>query len=527
MKKRIALISPIPEFDLIVKDDVLKVHTTVDPFTGSSVTYREPIALEFIDAYLKKAGYATQLFTETSMKAQQLVDGVINYKPQLNLISVHSAVVYPDTVSIARMLKSRNPKTKVIIGGYHPTGELIEFSRGNIEKTLLHSPDIDFVGYGEGEATSLELANRITAGEKIDDIEGIAYKDKNGDIVINPRRKRIDFSKSPWATRYDDVIKYSRCAPLAYPAPNDQEAAAQISASRGCVYGCDFCSSMTIWPAKIGGDFGRYCDEPIIQYRDDKDVVAEMKFLEDKHKVNFFTFTDLTFNFDGSRAKNICNTMLSEGVTHKPNGKNDIGWFAYSTVDKAVEHPETIEVMADAGCTRVGIGLESLHKRILKEHKPNNTLETEAKALEIVDSQGILNRSYLMVGWPDETPEMFNETKDILLSGKLPIDQLRLAFVVPFLGTPTFASYKDRLLTNDWRRFTGDEPVIRNDYMSREEMQSKVKDTLTSFYASNEYQKHINNKAKNFPHLKSSFKYWEEYLQKRGIISTSHKLLDG
>ena len=184
-KKRVALISPIPEFDLIIKNDVLKVHTTIDPFTGSSVTYREPIALQSIDAYLKRDGYQTQLFTETTMKAQQLINNVINYKPHLVGISVHSAVVYPDTVAIARMLKARNPKTKIVIGGYHPTGEIIEFARGNIGKTLLHSPDIDYVGYGEGEETFLKLANRVSANEKVNNVKGIAYKQDN-EIHINP-----------------------------------------------------------------------------------------------------------------------------------------------------------------------------------------------------------------------------------------------------------------------------------------------------------------------------------------------------
>ncbi len=524
-EKRIALISPIPEFDMIVKNDILKVHTTVDPFTGSSVTYREPIALEFIDSYLKKGGYRTKLFTETSMNSNQLMDSISRFNPHIAGISVHSAVVYPDTVAIARQLKERNPKTKIVIGGYHPTGEIIEFSRGNIDKTLLHSPDIDYVGYGEGEATVLELADRISKGEEIDDVKGVAYK-RQGEIEISPRRERIDFSESPWPTRYEDVIKYSRCAPLAYPAPSEQKAAAQISASRGCPYGCDFCSSMTIWPSRVGGQFGRQCDEPIVQYRDAGDVVKEMKWLRDRFGVNFLTFTDLTFNYNDKYAKDLCSKMISEGVTKRPDGNKDVGWFAYSTVDKAVQHPKTIKAMADAGCTRCGIGLESLHRDILKEHKPNNTLETERKALEIVNSEGMLNRTYFVVGWPNETPEMFDESKKILLSGQLPVDQLRMAFVVPFLGTPIFAKYKDRLLTKDWRNFTGDVPVVKNDYMREDEMKKRVKDTLLSFYTSPEYRKHVKNKVRDFPHLESSFRYWEEYLKKRGIISTSHKILD-
>ncbi|MBU3958153.1 MAG: B12-binding domain-containing radical SAM protein [Nanoarchaeota archaeon] len=522
MSKRAAFISPIPEFDMIVKGDILKVHTTVDPFSGSSVTYREPIGLEYIDGFLRRNDYATKTFTETAVNANRMMNDIDTFKPDIIGLSVHSAVVYPDTVSIARRLKAKNPETKIIIGGYHPTGEVIEYSKGNINKTLLHSRDIDFVVYGEGEESFLELSNKILSGENIDGVEGIAYKNGN-EIIMNPRRKRVNFSELPWPSRYEDIIKYSRCAPLAYPSPNKQISTAQISGSRGCVYGCDFCSSMTIWPSKK--EMGKYDNEATVIYRDPSDVVAEINYLKKEFGTNFLTFTDLTFNHNKEFATDLCNEMISENISQKPKGENDFGWFAYATVDKTVKHPETVETMADAGCSRIGIGLESLHKSILRKHKPNNTMKTEGKSLEIVNSEGILNRSYLIVGWPDETPEMFDETRDILLSGEMPIDQLRLAFVVPFLGTPLFSEYKDRLLTLDWRKYTGDEPVVKNDYMSAEEMKQRTKNTLIDFYSSDNYKKHVERKTKDFPHLKETYRYWEEYLQKREIIPTSYKLL--
>lgn len=523
MSKKSAFISPIPEFNMIVKGDVLKVHTTVDPFSGSSVTYREPIGLEYIDGFLRHNDYATRTFTETTSNAQQMIREISGFKPDIIGISVHSAVVYPDTVSIAKRLKSVNPDTKIIIGGYHPTGEIIEFNRGNIDRSLLHSKDIDFVVYGEGEESFLELSNRILNGESVDDVNGIAYKNGN-DIIMNPRRRRVNFSEMPWPSRYEDIIKYSRCAPLAYPSPDKQVATAQISGSRGCAYGCDFCSSMTIWPSKK--ETGKIDGDATIIYRSPSDVIAEIKYLKEEFGTNFLTFTDLTFNHNKRFATDLCDEMISENISQRPKGDDDFGWFAYATVDRTVKYPETIGVMADAGCSRIGIGLESLHKSILKKHKPNNTLENEIKSLEIVNSEGILNRSYLIMGWPDETPEMFDETREILLSGELPVDQLRLAFVVPFLGTSLFDEYKNRMLTFDWRRYTGDEPVVRNDYMTADEMKEKTKSTLMDFYSSENYKKHISRKTKDFPHLEDTYRYWEEYLQKRGIIPTSHKLID-
>ena len=453
-----------------------------------------------------------------------MLENLSNYEPNIVGISVHSAIVEPDTVTIARKIKERNSNTKVVLGGYHPTGEIIEYDRGNLNRTLLHSDDVDFVVYGEGEETFLALSKDLENGNNGENVMGIALKN-NGELIVNPRRQRTDFRSLPWPSRYKEILKSSRCAPLAYPSPNNQRAAAQISGSRGCPYNCDFCSSMTVWPVETKTKFGRYKGEKVVQYRDPSDFVDEMQWLQDEHGVNYFTLTDLTFNFDQEFAVSVSEEIRRRGVGHRPNGRNDIGWFAYATTDKTVKNPDVIEKMAEAGCTRVGIGLESLHSGILEEHKPNNSYENERESLQIVESQGIMNRSYLIVGWPDETSEMFDETQDILLSGELPIDQLRIAFVVPFLGTRLYEKYKNRLLTRDWRKYSGDFPVVRNDNMTDEEMKDKVKNMLKSFYESNSYRDHVKNKVGRFPHLRESFGYWQEYLQKREIIEESHELI--
>jgi adenine-specific DNA glycosylase len=60
----------------------------------------------------------------------------------------------------------------------------------------------------------------------------------------------------------------------------------------------------------------------------------------------------------------------------------------------------------------------------------------------------------------------------------------------------------------------------------KREMKKEVKETLVAFYSSKEYIKHIKKKSRNFPHLRESFKYWKEYLQKRRIIPKSCRMVD-
>jgi hypothetical protein len=64
-----------------------------------------------------------------------------------------------------------------------------------------------------------------------------------------------------------------------------------------------------------------------------------------------------------------------------------------------------------------------------------------------------------MVGWPWETPEALFQLGDILRT--LPVDQLRLAFVVPFPGTPLNNLY-GHLTARPVEFFTGDSAVLNN-----------------------------------------------------------------
>jgi radical SAM superfamily enzyme YgiQ (UPF0313 family) len=487
----ILLINPAQHEEELLFDDVLLIRITSDPSTGTSVVVREPLAVEYLAAFVDQYGYDPLLLTEGTMEDEEFVPLIHKINPSIVGISMHTSHLFHHAMELAAQIKNHNPDTVIITGGYHPTGD----------PSIALDESIDFVVIGEGEKTFLELLDYLTGKSDINprDIKGIAFKD-NSELVITPKRERIDFSEVPSPRRDKEILKNSKCAPLAYPPPHKQVSAAQISYSRGCPYMCPYCASALIW--------GKH-----VSYREVEDVVNEIKYLKETFGTNFLFFTDLTFNLHNDKARELCDSMIEEQL--------GVNWFAYSTVDKM--NPKIGEVMRDAGCSRVGVGIESIHDTTLKKIKPHQNFEKTQNALTIVNDLGMLNRSYFMVGWPWETKETLKETYNLLY--ELPIDQVRFAFVVPFPGTPFYNEYRD-YISEDFDYFTGDKPVLRNDSMSGEELKRIVSTMLKDFYNSEGYANHIREKVRRYPHLRESFKYFEIYLKKRNILAQQTTIVD-
>ena len=74
------------------------------------------------------------------------------------------------------------PNKHILMGGEHVTG-FPEFS--------LEQSHLDSVVMGEGEETVAQLLEHIQKGLPLDGVAGVAYKDPEGLIRVNSRRKRM------------------------------------------------------------------------------------------------------------------------------------------------------------------------------------------------------------------------------------------------------------------------------------------------------------------------------------------------
>jgi radical SAM superfamily enzyme YgiQ (UPF0313 family) len=234
-----------------------------------------------------------------------------------------------------------------------------------------------------------------------------------------------------------------------------------------------------------------------------------MQEIKEKFGTNYFYFADLSFNLNKQKVIDLCNEIRKR--------KLDTNWFCMCRVDNIDE--ELLKHMREAGCSRIGFGIDALYEKTLKKVKPAQkvTMEQAHKALKLTNSMGIIVRTFIIIGYPWETKEDLEKAKDILKT--LAIDEIRIGLLTPLPGSAIYEEFReqDLILTDDLFRYTTDEYIIKHPEISSQEM-TEIRDRIFhEFYQCEEYEKRKNDKLQKFPHLKQSYDEFYEFLNNKGI----------
>ncbi|NJN99068.1 MAG: radical SAM protein [Anaerolineales bacterium] len=111
-----------------------------------------------------------------------------------------------------------------------------------------------------------------------------------------------------------------------------------IVTSRGCPYKCTYCSK------PITGDTWRG--------RSVENVVAEWEWLVKDLGATEIGITDDIWNLDKNRAKELCRTLIKAKLNHVP-------WVTIHGMKVNNTDAELFKLMKQAGCKRVGFGVEN------------------------------------------------------------------------------------------------------------------------------------------------------------------------
>jgi len=303
---------------------------------------------------------------------------------------------------------------------------------------------------------------------------------------------KIDMNKNnSWPFREEKFLKRAKSFPLSVPSPDKQINPAMISYSRGCLFNCSFCASSLIWPDK--NTF----------FREVSDVIHEIEYLKKKFGTNSLFWTDLALNNDKNKLYELLfNLSKLDNI------------YSFGYVNQNLDN-ETAFKLQKAGFRRLGFGVEALENTRLKDIKKFQKLSRIKKALSAADKNGIITRGYIMMGFPDQVPEDTYTILDNIID--LPIDQLRLGFYTPFVGTSSYNEHHENL-TEDTNRFTADLPVFKNHIDEEEEWINVREDVIKKFYNSENYKDRVKEKIKEFSYLEEPFKYFFNILDLEEVL---------
>ena len=321
------------------------------------------------------------------------------------------------------------------MGGPHPTF---------LPEESLHYAD--YVVRGEGEETLVELLDHLERGIPLHGVRGLSFRE--GDSFIhNPDRPLVgDLDAAPipdfslvhdWRTR----------------------AFVPVATSRGCPFGCRFCS--VIWM------FGR-----AYRFKSIDRVIEELRSAASK-KAHIF-FVDDNFAADRERTKSLLRRIIAEGMA--------LEWSAQVRTDVAKDD-ELLSLMSRAGCFMVFVGFESINPR---------TLSLYNKRQDIADITGCIRklrqaslRIHGMFVFGGDTDDIGTIRSTQKFARRLKIDSIQFMMLTPLPGTPVFREFREqgRLIHTDWARYDAHHAVFEPRLMTPFELHTETLKAMAHFYS--------------------------------------------
>jgi radical SAM superfamily enzyme YgiQ (UPF0313 family) len=328
-------------------------------------------------------------------------------------------------------------------------GSQVTYTPGEI----FRSGAVDLVVRGEPEHTVRDIARRVADGGELAGVEGTSWQRPDGEIVHEPDRDKIGkLDELPLPARH--LLDNH-----AYRFPGIEGPVTTVKSSRGCPLNCSFCGYTLAQGLRF-------------RFRSPENVVAELVDLYKVHGLRQVIFRDPIFTTRKDRVRDICDGILREGLT-------ELRWQCETAI-KCLDR-ETIEKMAAAGCTHISFGVESGNAEIQKKHC-GDKLKDYDQAREVFRAcrdNGIETRAFCMIGFPEETPAMVQETYELVES--LDPDQVQYCAVTAYPGTPLYQILQgERVL--DYAQMTGFQALEGNEHMSAEEIQEKIREGYRRFY---------------------------------------------
>ena len=167
-------------------------------------------------------------------------------------------------------------------------------------------------------------------------------------------------------------------------------------------------------------------------------VLSEILAISSDH----ITFVDDNFLMNHRREDTIADLIKSEGIRKR--------FSMECRTDSIVRHPELVKKWVDIGLYAVLLGLEGGGDKILKHVNKSCSVETNDRAIEILQDNGVIIWGAFIVD-PDWTEDEFKLLRDYV--NQRHITHTQFTILTPLPGTELYRDRRDALLTDDYSCF--------------------------------------------------------------------------
>ena len=251
--------------------------------------------------------------------------------------------------------------------------------------------------------------------------------------------------------------------------------------SRGCPYGCSFCSSTQFFGMQLR------C-RPIGQ------IIAELR----GYRRNIAVFVDDNIAGNPAYARDLFTAM-------KPLKQR---WVAQTSVDIARD-TELLRLAAESGCAGLLIGFESINTLNSGDVRKLRKREQYEELIGEIKRHGIGIHGSFIFGFDHDTDEIFDNTVQFVQKNRL--EAANYCKLTPFPGTRLFETMSDqgRILHRDWEKYDRYNIVYAPKNISIEELHRKTAESYMKTYSLASILRRMPAELRNvLPYLAINTSYW-------------------
>jgi len=352
------------------------------------------------------------------LKNEEITDRIKKFEPALVVITVPFSGWSTAAFAVAETVKSVDKAIKIALIGLHPS------SRPN---ECLKQPNVDFVVIGEQEITTLELAGTLERGKQADlkNVKGLGFLQNDEVVITEPRPVIEDLDSLPFPARHLLPMKQFFEAAKKIPiSGNLKKPSIRMLTTRGCPYGCIFCSNHIVMGKKW-------------RARSAENVVAEIEHIVKTYGIRQIDFLDDNIAYNRERLVKICDMLIDKRLR--------IEWCTPNGVRADALDAELLAKMRKAGCQKILIAPESGVQHIVDDIiKKKQSLKRVEEAVSAAHKVGIKVGCFFILGMIGETKEDMKKT--IKFAHKLRYlgaEYFYFSYATPLYGTELYRQAKE------------------------------------------------------------------------------------
>ena len=240
---------------------------------------------------------------------------------------------------------------------------------------------------------------------------------------------------------------------------------AQVHASRGCPYNCDYCAVIVHLGRKV-------------RTRSVESVIEDIKQAIDFHKGRFIPrinrmlwITDDNFFANRDWAISVLKAIINSGIKYKftVQARYEVGF-----------DDEVLKLLKQAGFFEISMGIEFLDNESFEQFNKRCSYDDVLRSIENVKAHGLGIRGLFIVGADNHKQGIGQRIVDFVDSHGLHGLLLQSMYFTP--STPAYTANRDRLIHEDWSRHAG-HVVHYPSSISPYDLQLEVIHALSTLYS--------------------------------------------